>query len=78
MLVLSRKQGQSIVVADNIVVNVVEIGRGRVQIGISAPAHMTIHREEIHQRIQNERTAACASCILPSSQSPVSQYIAVP
>ncbi|HZZ30163.1 MAG TPA: carbon storage regulator CsrA [Pirellulales bacterium] len=52
MLVLSRKQGQSIIIGHDIVVNVVDIGRGRVQIGVSAPAHMSIHREEIYQRIQ--------------------------
>ncbi len=51
MLVLSRKSGQSIVIADDIVVNVVEIGRGRVQIGVSAPRHMSIYRQElVHRR----------------------------
>ncbi|HEY2883347.1 MAG TPA: carbon storage regulator CsrA [Pirellulales bacterium] len=54
MLVLSRKAGQSIVIAGDIVVNVVEIGRGRVQIGVSAPAHLPIHREEIHRRISQK------------------------
>jgi carbon storage regulator len=54
MLVLSRKQGQSIVIANDIVVNVIDIGHGRVQIGVTAPAHMAIHREEVHQRIQQE------------------------
>jgi carbon storage regulator len=53
MLVLSRKQGESIVIADDIVVNVIDIGRGRVQIGVSAPPHLSVHREEIHRRIQN-------------------------
>jgi carbon storage regulator CsrA len=47
MLVLSRKRGQSIVIADEIVVNVVEISRGRVQIGVSAPAHLSIYRQEL-------------------------------
>jgi carbon storage regulator len=54
MLVLSRKAGQSIVIAGDIVVKIVEIGRGRVQIGVAAPPQMTIHREEIHQRIEQE------------------------
>ena len=53
MLVLSRKQGESIVIADEIVVNVVDIGRGRVQIGVTAPSHFSVHREEIHRRIQH-------------------------
>jgi carbon storage regulator len=57
MLVLSRKQGESIVIGHDIVVNVVDIGRGRVQIGVTAPAHMPIHREEIYRRIQQENSA---------------------
>ena len=57
MLVLSRKQGESIVIADDIVVNVIDIGRGRVQIGVSAPPHLSVHREEIHRRIQDENAA---------------------
>ncbi len=35
MLVLSRKQGQSIVIANDIVVNIIDIGHGRVQIGVT-------------------------------------------
>ncbi len=54
MLVLSRKSGQSIIVNGDITVTVVEIGRGRVQLGITAPLHMTIHREEVHRRIERE------------------------
>jgi carbon storage regulator len=54
MLVLSRKPGQSIVIGGDIVVNIVEIGRGRVQIGIAAPPHVAIHREEIQKRIQQD------------------------
>jgi carbon storage regulator len=54
MLVLSRKQGESIVIANDIVVNIVDIGRGRVQIGVTAPSHYSVNREEIHRRIQNQ------------------------
>jgi carbon storage regulator len=54
MLVLSRKQGQSIIIANDIVVSVVDIGHGQVQIGVKAPPHLSIHREEVHRRIQQE------------------------
>jgi carbon storage regulator len=54
MLVLSRKQGQSIVIANDIVVSVIDIGHGRVQIGVKAPPHLAVHREEVHRRIQQE------------------------
>ena len=50
MLVLSRKQGQSILIADQITVTIVELGRGRVRLGISAPNDVPVHREEIALR----------------------------
>lgn len=57
MLVLSRKHGQSIVVGSEITITVVAIGRGRVQIGVTAPFDTTVHREEIHRRIQAHQRA---------------------
>jgi len=52
MLVLSRKCGESIVLDGEITITVVDIGRSRVQLGIEAPSHVTIHRQEIYRRIQ--------------------------
>ncbi|HEY4312484.1 MAG TPA: carbon storage regulator [Pirellulales bacterium] len=47
MLVLSRKVGERIVVGDNITITVVRMGQGNVRIGIDAPDHMPIVREEL-------------------------------
>jgi carbon storage regulator len=47
MLVLSRKVGERILIGDNVVVQVLEAGRGRVRLGISAPSGVTIRREEL-------------------------------
>jgi carbon storage regulator len=58
MLVLSRKHGQSIVVGDDITITVVAIGRGRVQLGVTAPFDTTVHREEIQRRIQAQERAS--------------------
>jgi carbon storage regulator len=51
MLVLTRRQGESIVISDNIKLTVVSVGPGRVKIGITAPPNVRIDREEIHSRI---------------------------
>ncbi len=51
VLILSRKPGESIVIAGEIVVTVVELGRGRVQIGIDAPTHIPVYRNEIYERM---------------------------
>ncbi|MEY2724257.1 MAG: hypothetical protein RLZZ458_124 [Planctomycetota bacterium] len=54
MLVLSRKQSQSIVINGNIVVTIVEIRGDRVRIGINAPRDVSVHREEILKAILRE------------------------
>ena len=50
MLVLSRKRGEAIRIRDDIVVTVVQLGRGRVQLGVEAPAHVPVNREEVYLR----------------------------
>lgn len=55
MLVLSRKQGQRIVIGKNIEVNVLAVRGDRVRLGFSAPAEIQIHRQEVAQRIEQVR-----------------------
>lgn len=55
MLVLSRKRDEKIVVADNIVITVIEIRGDKVRLGIDAPAHIPVHRQEIYNHIQRNR-----------------------
>ena len=51
MLVLSRKRGQSISIGNQIVITVVRLSHGNVQIGIDAPGHVSILRQEIVERM---------------------------
>lgn len=48
MLVLSRKQHDSILIGDDIKITVVRIDRTQVRIGIEAPPHINVLREELH------------------------------
>lgn len=57
MLVLSRKKHESIVINDDIVITVVEIRDGKIRLGISAPADVSIHRKEVYEAIQNQQNA---------------------
>ena len=47
MLVLSRKQHQSLVIGENIKITVLELKGNQVRIGIDAPESIAVHREEI-------------------------------
>ena len=57
MLVLSRKVGQKIMIGNDIVVTVLAQKGDCIKLGIQAPQEVSIHREEIHQRIQTESAA---------------------
>jgi len=61
MLVLSRKEGQCIMIDNEIEVVVLGVRGDRVRIGIKAPIDVSIHRDELYQRLKAndelERTA---------------------
>jgi carbon storage regulator len=51
LLVLSRKQHQSLVIGNEIKITVLEIKGNQVRLGIDAPESIVVHREEIHNKI---------------------------
>ena len=55
MLVFSRKKNDRVMINDNIVITIVEIRGDKVRIGIEAPAHIGIDREEIWMLKQAEK-----------------------
>ena len=54
VLVLSRKQGEKIVIGDNISVVVIEVRGAKVRLGIDAPRDVAVHREEVYEAIKRE------------------------
>jgi carbon storage regulator len=50
MLVLTRNIGEKIIINDHIILTVVAIKGGKVRIGIDAPDHVRVDREEVHKR----------------------------
>ena len=58
MLILTRKVGEAIAIDDQIKVRVLESKGGQVKLGVEAPAHIAVHREEIYQRILEENRRA--------------------
>jgi carbon storage regulator len=58
MLVLTRKPGQSIMIGDGVEVQVLSVAGEKVRLGITAPRDVSIFRDEVYDRIENESAAA--------------------
>jgi carbon storage regulator len=57
MLVLTRKPGQSIMIGDGVEVQVLSVAGEKVRLGITAPRDVSIFRNEVYDRIENENSA---------------------
>jgi len=55
MLILTRRVGESLIIGDDVVVNVLGVKGNQVRIGVDAPKDVTVHREEIYDRIKAEK-----------------------
>ena len=55
MLILTRRAGESLMIGDDVTVTVLEVKGSQVRIGINAPKDVAVHREEIYQRIKDEK-----------------------
>jgi carbon storage regulator len=56
MLVLTRRIGETIRIGPHIVVTILGVNGSQVRIGIDAPKDVAVHREEVFERIEHERT----------------------
>jgi carbon storage regulator len=58
MLILSRKAGEKIIINGNIEITIAELRGSEVRIGISAPKNVSIYREEVYRKVQQENVKA--------------------
>lgn len=51
MLILTRKVGESVLIGDDISITVLSVRGNQIKLGVQAPKEVSVHREEIYQRI---------------------------
>ena len=56
MLILTRRVGETLVIGDDVTITVLGVRGNQVRVGVNAPKDVAVHREEIYQRIQDEKS----------------------
>ena len=74
MLVLTRKENESIMIGDAIEVKVLDLKENQVKLGIVAPREVVVHRREVYEAIQAENTEAAST---PANAADISNLLSL-
>jgi carbon storage regulator len=68
MLILTRRVGETVMIGEEVTVTVLGVKGNQVRIGVNAPKHVAVHREEIFERIKREGDAGHAVSADPAER----------
>jgi carbon storage regulator len=68
MLILTRRVGETVMIGEEVTVTVLGVKGNQVRIGVNAPKHVAVHREEIFERIKREGEAEPAVSTDPAER----------
>jgi carbon storage regulator len=54
MLILTRRVGESVMIGDEVSITVLGVKGNQVRVGVTAPKEVSVHRQEIYERIRKE------------------------
>jgi carbon storage regulator len=67
VLVFTRRRNEAIIVADGIEIRVLRVSKDAVRLGVTAPADVPVHRQEVYYQFREENRRAAAPTGLPSA-----------
>jgi carbon storage regulator len=61
MLILTRRVGEAVKIGEDVTITVLGVKGNQVRLGVHAPRDVAVHREEIYERIKNEKAGLLAN-----------------
>ncbi len=69
MLILTRRAGEAVMIGNDVTITVLGVKGNQVRIGINAPKDVAVHREEIYERIQSEKSGESGTAPVDDNKS---------